>query len=155
MTSAEHTTHLIQGKWLQIQIKRALVQNNLPCSSAAIALLSMIAAHESGGFTYNKQIQGPALSIYQIEPATYDDVCAYAMEKDYLKGELPNPPERLIFDLDFATCIARIFFLRFKERIPSRDNIEGLANYAKKYWNTDKGKARPEYYSRAYLKYWA
>lgn len=134
-------------------IEQALDQYGLPKSEAAIRLLCMIAAHESGGFLYSKQVRGPALSFFQLEPASYTDVCAYAMRKGYLKGEIPGPVERIIFDPTFAAAIARIFILRIPEPLPDPDNLRGLARYAKKYWNTNLGKATPGMYLEAYQEY--
>ena len=110
----------------------------------------MIAAHESGEFLYVKQIKGPALSFFQIEPATYQDVCKYAQTKGYLLNELPCPEQRLIFNGEFAAALGRIFFLRFKESLPDHNDINGLAQYAKKYWNTRLGTATPAMYAKAW-----
>ncbi len=139
------------GNTLREVITAALTLYGLPSSPQAIELLIMIAAHESGGFTYCKQVRGPALGIYQMEPATFYDV------KDYLKRTERYPallryhnPERLIFDINYATAMARAFFLRIPEPIPNIEDKEGLARYAKKYWNTELGKATPQQYLTAY-----
>jgi hypothetical protein len=43
---------------------------DIPYSHEAEDLLMMIAAHESHLGEYVKQVQGPALGIYQMEPDT-------------------------------------------------------------------------------------
>ncbi len=111
----------------------------------------MVAAHESGGFSYVKQVNGPALSLFQVEPPTFTDVLDYASRRQLLSGDdLHSPPERLIFDSSYASAIGRIFFMRFPEPLPDPDNIVGLSVYAKNYWNTHMGKATPELYEEAY-----
>ncbi len=142
-----------EGLQCRLMIERALTDYQLPASEAAIRLLCMIAAHESGGFSYVKQVRGPALSFFQMEPATYSDVSGYAMKKGYLKGELPSPVQRLIFDAFFSAALARIFFLRFRKALPNHNDIPGLAQYAKHYWNTELGKATPAMYADAWRQY--
>ena len=52
---------------------RAL-EPEIPHSLVAEELLMLTAAHESHLGTYLKQKGGPALGIYQMEPATYRDL---------------------------------------------------------------------------------
>jgi hypothetical protein len=133
-------------------------------SEEAENLLVMIMAHESEGGTYLKQVGGgPALGIYQMEGNTFKDLWAWLRNED-------NPHHHLVVlilgacnllkvpvagemvgNLYLATCMARIFFLRIKEPIP-RDPLE-LAMYAKRFWNTSKGKATPKDYLNAYFRF--
>ncbi len=142
-----------EGNACRVMIQTALDRYGLPVSESALRLLCMIAAHESGGFLYVKQVNGPALSFFQMEPVTYIDVCDYAVWRDYLPGELPSPPERLIFDAPFAAALGRLFFLRFSEPLPAEDDLTALAQYAKQYWNTALGKATVAQYESAYRKH--
>ena len=137
-------------------IDDALLYYRLPTTEAAIRLLCMIAAHESGDFHYVRQRRGPALSLFQMEPATFDDVCDYAQRRNlYIASYLPCSPWRLVFDQRFAAAMARIFFLRFPEPLPDADDMHALACYAKGYWNTYLGKATPDQYLNAYLQHFA
>ena len=43
-------------------------------STDAVELLMMIAAHESLMGKYIKQVNGPALGLFQMEPVTHDDL---------------------------------------------------------------------------------
>ena len=80
-----------EGEQCRQMICTALADYHLPDSESAIRLLCMIAAHESGGFRFTKQIRGPAVSLFQIEPASFRDVCNYAKRKGI---DIPNaPPE--------------------------------------------------------------
>ena len=127
----------------------ALGYYDLPAQEEAIQLLCMIAAHESGRFMFVRQKNGPALSLFQMEPKTFADVQAYAIHRDLkIASELPCPPERLIFDQLFSAAISRIFFLRFPESLPK--TFEEMAVYAKQKWNTALGKATVDDYLRAY-----
>ena len=130
----------------------------LPASPAAVRLLVMIAAHESGGFRYVQQMNnGPAKGLLQMEPAGLDEVRRYMMLRPEKFREVPNPYglslEQLVFDTELALCYARAFLMAKPEALPDADDIEGLARYAKKYWNTEAGKATWEDYANAYLEY--
>ena len=61
-----------------VQLRREVLRPTLRYlelwSPAAENLVIGTAAHESGGCRYLTQIGGPALGLYQIEPATHDDL---------------------------------------------------------------------------------
>lgn len=140
-------------------------------SEDAVTLLMMIAAHESGLGTYLRQIRGPALGPFQMEPETlrdmyrtfisvtrrYDFAVAYFVPS---KKSLSTPDyiQLLETDLRYAIITARTFFVRFQEPIPTQgtgseqDHLKALAAYAKKYWNTVHGKATEEEYFLDYMK---
>ncbi|MCW7552137.1 hypothetical protein NX722_05650 [Endozoicomonas gorgoniicola] len=143
-----------EGKACRQMIEEALGRYGLPTSESAIRLLCMIAAHESGGFTYSKQVRGPALSLFQMEPRTFRDLVTYCQRRfPNLSDELPCSPMRLIFDPGFAAAMGRAFLLRIPEPLPDFDNIDALGQYAKTYWNTRYGKATPKNYSDAWRHY--
>ena len=139
------------GRGCRAVIIESLKKYNLPSSEAAIRLLSMVAAHESGGFKYVKQIRGPAVSLFQIDPDTLKDLVSHVETKKYT---LPKcTPSDLIFNVSLSVGYARVFFLRFKDPVPDKNDIMGMARYAKRYWNTFKGKATVEDYYNAYRRY--
>lgn len=134
----------------QLIIKPALI-DLVMFSEDAMELLVFTCAVESNGGTYIKQIKGPALGIYQMEPATYNDIW-----QNYLKGRnnlllmllsnfevamMPNE-DKLIYDLRFATAMARIHYARISEKLPACTDTIGLWKYYKKYYNTDQGSAQ-------------
>ena len=140
------------GKACRELVIDALDYYQLPASESAVRLLCMIAAHESGDFHYVRQLRGPALSLFQIEPVTFDDLCQYAQKRHFsINNEFPCSPWRLVFDQRFAAAMARIFFLRFSEPIP--DKLHTMADYAKQYCNTYLGKATAQQYFNAYSKH--
>lgn len=122
-------------------------------SKNAEELLVFTCAAESLGGTLLQQVKGPALGIYQMEPNTYTDIwtnyirarnqLATLMALHYGCNKIP-PVERLIYDLHFATAMARIHYLRMPGNIPDAKDTDGLWEYYKKYYNTEKGKAKKE-----------
>lgn len=122
-------------------------------SKGAEELLVFTCAAESLGGTLLQQIKGPALGIYQMEPNTYSDIwsnfirarnqLATLMALHFGCNRVPEI-ERLIYDLHFATAMTRIHYLRMPGNIPDAKDVDGLWDYYKKYYNTDKGKAKKE-----------
>lgn len=128
-------------------------------SDEATYLLLFTCAVESNGGTYLKQIKGPALGIYQMEPATYNDIwhnyIVFKQQLSLMLGHNFNafriPSEdRLIYDLRFASAMARIHYVRVKEALPGATNVEAIYDYYKKYYNTGLGKADKEKCLMAY-----
>jgi len=123
-------------------------------SDFASELLIFTCAVESIGGTYLKQIKGPALGIYQMEPATYNDIWQnYIRNRSSLSSIMGinfdafrMPPEdRMIYDLSYATAMARIHYRRVNEPLPTDPkDIDALWSYYKKYYNTEKGKSKKE-----------
>jgi hypothetical protein len=122
-------------------------------SSKAEELLVFTCAAESLGGTLLHQIKGPALGIYQMEPNTYTDIWVnYIHGRNQLAtlmalhlgcNKIP-PIERMIYDLHFATAMARIHYLRFTGKLPEVKDVDGIWDYYKKNYNTEKGKAKKE-----------
>ena len=129
----------------------------------AKTLLLMTAAHESHLGKYIKQVKGPALGIFQMEPATHEDHWAYITPRAWLYDalcamnlECDTDASALEYNLKYAIVMARVHYYRKPEALPSslsKDYIQQLAEYAKKHYNTEEGKATPEEYSSDYLKY--
>jgi hypothetical protein len=115
-------------------------------SLAAENLLLGTCAQESRLGTYLKQRNGPALGIYQIEPATHDDLWKnfISFHPDLLSTlmAINHYPryESLVTDLSYATAIARLVYYRAPEKLPDANDVEGLAAYWKAHYNTPLGK---------------
>ncbi|WP_286828732.1 MULTISPECIES: hypothetical protein [Kordiimonas] len=129
--------------------------------AAAGKILMMTACHESMGFRYRAQVGGPALSYFQIEPNTLDDLytnyLAYRPDKQALvDAYLPEGLDRLEAlenDDKYACAVARMIYWRVPESLPAVTNDEGLAAYAKQYWNTELGAATAQKYLDDYRRY--
>lgn len=122
-------------------------------SKEAEELLVFTCAAESHGGSFIKQIKGPALGIYQMEPNTHNDIWdSYLkfrlsmIQKITLKFDCPVIPraERLIYDMRYSTMMARIHYLRIKYPLPPFDDIDAIWSYYKDHWNTNQGKAKKD-----------
>lgn len=133
-------------------------------SQSAENLLLGTAAQESHMGTYIAQIKGPALGIYQMEPATHNDIynnylghrhdigakIADLMDQSWIDLE---PWDKMAGNLYYATAMARVHYLRVSEKLPEATDIEGLARYWKKYYNTELGKGTEGEFTDNYRKY--
>lgn len=131
------------------------MEPSVPYSPYAEDLLLMTAAHESRLGTYLVQTRGPAQGVYQMEPATYDDLLDnYLAYRGELRSLLESHfvewrnPKELSWNLKGATVAARLQYRRVPEKLP--DTLEGMAEYAKEHWNTRLGKASAADYLNAY-----
>lgn len=115
-------------------------------------LLIATMAHESLGGTYLKQIgmEHGALGVYQMEQRTYVDIWNnYLHKRMQLRTAIFNfcnlanfpQPEEMVTNLKYATMMARVFYLRIPEKLPLYNDIDGIWEYYKTYWNTRHGKA--------------
>jgi len=134
-------------------IVKSTLNDLLLYSPEAEELLIFTCATESVGGTYLRQVKGPALGIFQMEPETYNDIW-----QNYIKFHgsltlrlfsnfnisLQPSPERMIYDLRFACAMARIFYLRVSLALPKANDIDGIWKFYKTYYNTPKGKAIKE-----------
>ena len=121
-------------------------------SESAVNLLLMTCAAESDFGTYRKQIKGPALGIYQMEPATYFWL------RDLYQSRIPyieyKHPDDMIMDDRLATIMARLRYRVVKEPLPSDSNdIYALAEYWKRWYNTYRGKGTVEKCVSKYKKF--
>lgn len=107
---------------------------------------------ESGGI-YLKQINGPALGLFQIEPRTHKDVKVW-LQNGFNKGLLPRilascfmeilpGDDALVFNLRYACLVARLIYWRAKPPLPNASDAKGMAIYHKKFYNTMLGDADP------------
>ena len=131
-------------------------------SKEAEELLVFTCAVESEGGTYIKQVKGPAVGIYQCEPATHTDIWRnYIFNHSHLLSILGmnfgvhNVPDsdKLISDMRYATAIARIHYLRVLQAIPSTGNIDSIYEYYKKFYNTVAGKSSKDKSIAAYNRF--
>jgi len=123
-------------------------------SRAARELLLGTAIQESG-LKYLAQLgDGPAVGLFQMEPATHDDIW-----KNFLAYQ-PKFAERLIGtgvkknaiamagDLWYAAGMCRLHYYRVSAPLPEAGDLESQAAYWKKYYNTIQGAGTVEHYIR-------
>jgi hypothetical protein len=130
-------------------------------SEAAVELLMLTAAQESGLGTYIRQKGGgPALGIFQMEPATFRDLfetyLKHWSEKEAKVRRFDSPADDLLElegNLLWQIVIARMKYLRAPGALPAADDLPGLAAYYKRHWNTPLGAATVEEAMANYRRY--
>lgn len=132
----------INIKQLRYKLIRPLLQAYDLWTPNAEELLLGTAAIESCCGEYLVQMGGgPALGLYQMEPATYIDVRKLVVPKiNTLDFQIPPSATSLIWDMRLSTIMCRLQYWRFEEPLPGYDDIKGLGEYWKKYYNTIEGK---------------
>jgi hypothetical protein len=129
-------------------IRPALATHNL-WSYDSEELLMLTAAQESRlGYWIHQLGNGPALSPWQIEPATFD----------WLRGKFPaylggRDSSELVYDLRLGALTARVRYLADPEKLPSRFDVEAMARMWKRVFNTSLGKGTWQEANEAYFKY--
>jgi hypothetical protein len=128
-------------------------------SDSAINLLLGTAIQESR-LVYLKQVgSGPALGLYQMEPDTHDDIWEnFLAYRDGLSSLIEKSfrirnSEALVWDMGYATVMARVHYYRVPEVLPDADDVPRLAVYWKKYYNTFEGKGTPLEFIEKYSVY--
>ena len=115
---------------------------------AAERLLIGTALAESG-LHWIHQVNGPAGGPYQSEPpTTIGNLTWLSMSKPDISARIRSLFMRWPLDVQteihgnlyLATAMCRIHYLRVEERLPSADDLGGMAAYWKKYYNTSRGK---------------
>ena len=131
------------------------------CSDAAVNLVFGTAATESdmGRYLHQKG-GGPALGIYQMEPATHDDIWRnYLCYKPKLAQKVREfhndryQSRDLIGNLWYATIMCRIHYYRSPMMLPDAQDLDSLAKMWKKVYNTELGKGKAEDFIEKYNKY--
>lgn len=130
-------------------------------SQSAANLLMGTCAQESHFGKYLHQLgKGPAKGVFQMEPATHDDIRDnYIAHRQQFKrlllanGYQTLEAEQLVYDLRYATIMARFHYYRIREALPAADDIPALARYWKEYYNTRFGKGTEEEFIANYNKF--
>lgn len=135
--------------FIQYILRPSLSKIDLYSEDAAKLLLGT-ALHETLLGKFLHQLSGPALGVYQIEPDTHTDIWEnYIKFRQKLRMNIlsmyPNlincvDHEKLIYDLQYATIIARLIYRRVPEKLPTKYSIIKQAEYWKTHYNTVLGK---------------
>lgn len=148
-----------------------IIDPRMAYESAKFQLLGTACAESQ--LTYLKQLNsGPALGFYQMEPATYADICNWAdlidireCKKDpkrpkhlfrekivyciFQEGRKDFPHgSQLIYNLRMQTVFARLHYWRVKEPIPTATPLQ--AKFWKKYYNTELGQGTVQHYLNSF-----
>jgi hypothetical protein len=114
-------------------------------SEAAGQLLLGTAIQESG-LVHRRQLgDGPALGLFQMEPATHHDCWVNYLvyrpdlaHKVLVVGSLtePSDAEWLVGHDEYAAAMARVRYLRIDAKLPTVNDISAMADYWSKWYNT-------------------
>lgn len=141
-------------------------------SPAAENLLLGTAMQESRCGEHLVQLGGPALGIFQIEPATAHDLIFRYLDRrpdlrrrfersfrlldsrpvNWTSASPRDIADELITDLRFSTAVARLRYWIVPEALPAADDVGGLARYWKQYYNTHLGRGTEEEWMTNYNK---
>lgn len=134
-------------------------------SPAAVKLLLATSAQETnlGSFIVQSNIglRG-GLGIYQLEKNAFQDIWDRTVDKNIaLKSKIKlycgyegRPfAERIITDLALATIMTRLFYYQINSPLPNVEDIEGMARYWKKWYNTEYGSGTIEQFIENYNRY--
>ena len=146
----------LNASLLRAHIQKVLTPLGL-YSPEAEELLMATCAQESLLGTYREQVGGPALGIFQMEPATFDDIGNNFLR--YKPGlmlqvkALGTPgalllPQELINNDSLAIAMARIQYLRAPGALPPATDLGAIWRYYKQHYNTPAGSAtEAEFYT--------
>lgn len=138
------------------------VLDHLEMGDTAAADLMLATAIVESGCDYIKQLGGgPALSFWQVEPATHDDIWQnYLAHREHIARAVealtPRDPigvHPLIWNMGYACAIARLVYRRRPEPLPERRDAAGMAMYWKQWYNTAEGAGDPDKFERLYRKH--
>ncbi len=130
-------------------------QTGIPKTNEAVNLIYETGMAESGYRALVQKGGGPAISFFQIEPATGRDIF-----NNYVEFRQPLVEALINFGLDpmnldfciktniaIAICMCRFHYRRVPSAIPKTKS--GRAKYWKVHYNTMKGKGTTEHYMEA------
>lgn len=131
-------------------------------SKDAVELLMLTCAQETLLGTYIKQVKGPALGIFQMEPGAYNDL--YSRFIVYKSEKLRNAYEsfyadksdwksQMLGNIPYQIVLARMYYLRVPDALPDHTDVQAMAEYYKTHWNTYLGKATVEGAIKRYQRY--
>ena len=120
-------------------------------SESAVNLILGTAAQESHMGTYFMQDGGgPAVGIFQMEPATHDDIWGnflkykpstnhYMVVLNALCSPYKHSADIMFWNLRYAALMCRMHYVRVSEQLPEADDYRAMGEYWKKHYNTVKG----------------
>ncbi|MFT9016711.1 MAG: hypothetical protein ABF990_13370 [Acetobacter sp.] len=135
------------GQFKALVVRPTLLRLGLD-GPAALNLLTGTALAESG-LVFLRQVSGPALGVFQMEPATHDDCWASFLSAHpaladpvrAIAGMQAPSAGLMVSNLGYACAMARIKYYRAAAPLPQAGRAAGLSAYHKQYYNTMLGAA--------------
>lgn len=100
-----------------------------------------------------EQHAGPALGVFQMEPATHDDLVAWLGSRPQIEARInrlviSGVPrcQQLAGNFYYAAAMARCLYWRVPEGLPRAGDLAAQADFYKRHWNTPEGKATTSEY---------
>jgi hypothetical protein len=140
---------MIVSQFCELVVRPALMHLDplIPYGVAAEELVLATAVAESRLEALRQLGHGPALGVYQMEPATHDDIWdnylafrpELARRVSQLVAERPDRLQQLMTNLAYATAMCRVHYRQAPEPLPPAENLEAQAAYWKAHYNTEAG----------------
>lgn len=128
-------------------------------SPVAEDLVMGTAAQESH-FNFLEQIRGPAIGLFQMEPATFrhlwtNVIPRYPKINQALNAMTVNhpAPTEMAWNLRFAAAMCRVHYYAKPEPLPATSDPRALGLYWKRHYNTFMGKGTVDQFVANYEKY--
>ena len=154
-------------------VRPVLVDMAMWSLAAERLVLGTIAAESNMGEFLKQKGGGPAVGICQMEPATAADLLKrYLVGRRYIDRRfqaafqlvnseplnwalvpLGHISEKIMTDLRFAVGLCRLRFWVVPEALPEAHDLEGLASYWKRHYNTVLGKGRAEDFETKFTRF--
>lgn len=138
-------------------IKETLIEFGFYTPEALQLILGTIAQESKLG-RYIEQLNGPAVGICQMEPATYRDIWKNYLDfKPSLSDKVlkmcvtGDTADEMRWNLKLSIVMCRVHYLRDPKPIPH--DLVGQAALWKRFYNTKEGKGTVEQYINNYKKY--
>lgn len=104
---------------------------------------------------------GPAKGLWQMEPATHDDIWSHflsAKKHSLLRNRIlgqssESSADRLVADLKYACAMCRVHYLRVPAALPALRDWKSQAAYWKRHYNTYLGHGNEEQYMASISRY--
>jgi len=156
MANALSPSQIFFGQLAAQVIRPTLARLGLNDGPIALNLVLGTVAQESGGQYLAQYPTGPALGLWQIEPATHQDVLDnYVAFRPELAATLASfaaatPPRdmQLASNLGYACAIARLIYHRAPAPLPTSSDPAQLGAYYKAHYNTAGGAATVDEFVR-------
>jgi hypothetical protein len=130
----------------------ALAPAGIPVTETAADLLIATAAMETDLGTWLSQVGGPALGIFQIEPATLTGLLALLSPAEVKALATVSTPQAPLTQVEgnmvYAAAVCRLYYWHDPMPLPA-DTVAGLWSMYKAVWNTAAGAATIEDFSTA------
>lgn len=149
---------------LELAVRPALEALGPRYSTLAAEQLVMGTAAVESGFVDLKQLgNGPAVGLWQMEPATFRDVLLrfLKLRSDlrpgsvrYASSDTPAVDE-LAWNLRLGAAFCRLRYLMDPLALPAAGNVASLAATWKRTYNTHLGAGKPEDFVRAWERHCA